>query len=261
MTYHTEDLSFGLSLLSGIRGNATLSPTIIRTALAMLYEGARGETAGEIARVAKIPVEDAVKNLEFKKLVGSVNAFSAQPCKLRFANGVWVGQQYGIRADFSSTLADIYRAEVKSADFERNAEGERTGINQWVSENTEGKIPTLFGQGSIDSTTPLVLATVLYFKGERQDKFNPRNTQRQEYALHGQMVQVEMMRQGRIDGRDQLPKFQYGEFDGVQVVKLPYRGRKIATTLLLPPHRTPLSTLETRLKNEAIVVNDGDMSS
>ena len=55
------DMKFGLTLLSNIGdGNGSVSPISIRTALAMLYEGARGETAKQIAQVAGLPENEAM---------------------------------------------------------------------------------------------------------------------------------------------------------------------------------------------------------
>jgi len=243
------DLSFGLSLMSHLgEGNVPISPTSVRTALAMLYEGARGATAKQIAQVAVLPEDAKVRQDGFRELTDALNAANV-PYTLRCANGVWLVEKYPVNDNFKSTLTDSYRAEAKSANFEGNPEGERTEINSWVSGKTEGKIPGLFPAGSINPLTILVLANALYFKAPWNNKFNPQYTQKQGYTLSsGQNVQVDMMRKGEIDSTGQLPKFQYGQFDGVQVAMLPYEGRQLAKIVMLPPKGSNVRSLEAHLK-------------
>lgn len=248
------DLPFGLSLMSHLgEGNVPISPTSVRTALAMLYEGARGATARQIAQVAVLPEDAKVRQGGFRELTDALNAANA-PYTLRCANGVWLVEKYPVDGDFKKVLTDSYRAESQSADFEGHPEGERAKINEWVSGKTEGKIPGLFPTGSINPLTVLVLANALYFKAPWFNKFNPQYTQKQGYTLSsGEKVQVDMMRKGEIDSTGQLPKFEYGQFDGVQVVMLPYEERQLAKLVMLPPRGSSVKSLEAHLK-------DGSMS-
>ena len=243
------DLSFGLSLMSHLgEGNIPISPTSVRTALAMLYEGARGATAKQIAQAAVIP-EDATTRLKgFRELTDSLNAVFT-PYTLRCANGVWVTEKYPVNPSFRSAITDNYRAEAQSANFEGNPDGERTHMNEWVSGKTEGKIPELFPAGSINPLTILLLANALYFKAPWANKFDPRYTQKQVYRLSsGETVQVDMMRKGDVDSHP-LPKFLYGQFDGVQVAMLPYEGRQLAKIIMLPPEGSTVKQLEAHLKD------------
>ena len=71
------DWSFGLSFLSQLgTGNASLSPYSVRTALALLYEGATGETAKQIAHVAAFPEDESTRHAGFKSLIESFNKIS-----------------------------------------------------------------------------------------------------------------------------------------------------------------------------------------
>ncbi len=249
-----EDLSFGLSLMSHLgEGNIPISPTSVRTALAMLYEGARGDTASEIARAAFIPEDAKVRQDGFRELTDVLNT-AGTPYTLRCANGFWVAETYQVNPQFRSALTDNYQAEAQSANFESNSDGERTQINEWVSGKTEGKIPELFPAGSINPLTILVLANALYFKAPWANKFDPHYTQKQDYTLSsGETVQVEMMRKGEVDSL-QLPKFMYGQFDGVQVAVLPYEGHQLEKMIMLPPKGSSVKQLEAYLKESQMGV-------
>ncbi len=51
-------------------------------------------------------------------------------------------------------------------DFVHAVEEARKTINSWVEANTASKIKDLFPDESLDSTTRMVLANAIYFKGE-----------------------------------------------------------------------------------------------
>jgi len=250
------DLSFGLSLMSHLGdGNLAVSPTSIRTALSMLYEGATGEVAKEIARVADLPEDAKQRQNGFKQLSEVLNAQNV-PYKIRYANGLWLANNFPVNESYRKTLTENYGAEAKSVNFMGNPEGERTGINKWVSDKTEEKIPELFKEGSISSYTVLALANALYFKAMWDNKFDPQYTQKQDFTLsNGNKIQVDMMRKGRVDSNT-LPKFSYGEFDGVQTVMLPYKGKQLVKFVLLPPKGSDVKSLEKHLLKDKMNLMD-----
>jgi len=127
----------------------------------MLYEGAKGDTAKQIAQVAAIPEDMKTRQEGFRKLTDILNATKV-PYTIRCANGLWIAEKYPINENTKSTLEYSYKAETQSANFEGNSEGERSGINRWVSKKTEEKIPQLFPAGSIYRDTVFVLANALY---------------------------------------------------------------------------------------------------
>ncbi len=245
------DLQFGLSLMPHLgEGNVVVSPTSIRLALSMLYEGASGETAKQVARAAYIPEVDSARWSGIMEITGALNTANA-PYTLRCANGIWTSNRFPINPEYVRLLTDFYRAEARSVNFERNSEGERTGINEWVSGKTERKIPELFAPGSIHNLTVLVLANALYFKAPWENKFNPGYTKKQNFSLSGgQTVQVDMMRKGHVDSQGELPKFLYGELDGAQIAMLPYEGHQLAKMVMLPPRGTSVKDLGEYLRRE-----------
>lgn len=49
---------------------------------------------------------------------------------------------------------------------------------------SEGKIPNLLSEGSVDSTTKLVLVNAIYFKGNWAEKFEEANTVEMPFRLN-----------------------------------------------------------------------------
>ena len=102
-----------------------------------------------------------------------------------------------------------------------------SSLNNWVSDETEGRITHLISPDAITDLTRLVLANAVYFRADWQQPFDARATSRQPfYALDGTESRVEMMRQ--------QSSIRYAAEDGYQVVELPYQGGEMAMTILVP---------------------------
>lgn len=249
-----SDWGFGLSLMPHLgEGNVSVSPTSMRIALAMLAEGATGATLKQIVDAAHLPSDTQGRWQGFAQLTHMLNAASA-PYTLRSANAIWTTKKDPVKDEYKRVLQDSYSAEANDADFGSNAEGERNRINGWVAGKTEQKIPELFPVGSIDASTILVLANALYFKARWNNKFDEKYTEAQPFTLKdGKEVKVPMMRKGYVelaasDRPSELPKFNYGEFDGIQVAMLPYKGEELSTVAFLPPKGTSVTDLEEQLR-------------
>jgi serpin B len=128
---------------------------------------------------------------------------------------------------FLDLLAANYGAGMRLVDFENAPEEARVAINDWVSEQTEGRIEELIPQGLIDRMTTLVLTNAVYFNAAWSQPFDPELTQDGAfYPLDGAKVTVPMMRQTAS-----LP---YAEGDGYQAVEMAYDGNELSMVILLP---------------------------
>jgi len=56
-------------------------------------------------------------------------------------------------------------------------------------------------------------------------------------------------------GRE-LPSFDYGKFDGVQVVRLPYEGDDLGKVVMLPPKSSDVRSLEAHLRDGQLSLDD-----
>ncbi|KAJ1283243.1 hypothetical protein BS78_03G113400 [Paspalum vaginatum] len=82
-----------------------------------------------------------------------------------FACGVWVDRGRALVPEFMDTAASRYAAVAEAADFASEPEAARHRVNAFVGEATRGLIADVLPPGSVDSSTVLVLANALYFKG------------------------------------------------------------------------------------------------
>ena len=215
-------------------GNLFYSPYSISVALAMTYAGARGETAQQMADTLHfILSEDHLHSafnsldIELSQRGEGAKGKEGEEFRLNVVNAIWGQEGYEFLSEFLDVLAENYGAGLRPLDFANTPEESRITINNWVSDQTEGRIEDLIPQGLIDALTRLVLTNAIYFNAAWQTPFNEDMTEDGPFHLLGVgEVTVPMMRQTGSLG--------YAEGDTYQAVELPYDGRELSMVILLP---------------------------
>ncbi len=214
--------------------NLFYSPYSIFTALAMTYEGARGNTASEMANVLEIPQD----NESFHNYIHTLNTHLNQndTYTISTANALWIKENYDILDTFLSVVETYYHASSQSVDFTKPVEASKI-INQWVENNTNNLIKDLVPPDAIDpDLCRLILTNAIYFKGTWEVQFDKINTTERDFELStGQIKNVSTMT--LIDTQE---KFNYTETESLQLLKLPYSGDEISMIIALPKEQTDL---------------------
>lgn len=215
-------------------GNLFYSPYSISLALAMTYAGARGETAQQMAATLQFLLEQERLHPAFnwldselaKRGQGAAGK-DGKGFRLNIVNAIWGQKDYEFLSDFLDVLAENYGAGLRILDFITETEKSRVAINQWVSNQTEGRIEDLIPQGAISELTRLVLTNAIYFNAAWEDPFDEKMTADGPfYLLDSGQVIVSMMRQ--------TESFGYTKGGGYQAVELPYDGDELSMVILLP---------------------------
>jgi serpin B len=215
-------------------GNIFYSPFSISVALAMTWAGARGATEQEIADTLRFtlpqerlhPAFNAL-DLELARRGQVAQGRDEKGFRLRIVNALWGQQGFRFLPAFLDTLAQNYGAGLRLLDFAGDPEAARGIINDWVSDQTEGRIQDLIPPGVIDALTRLVLTNAIYFNAAWAEPFEKsQTTDLPFHLLNGGQVKVPMMRQ--------TTEYGYAEGEGFQAVELPYDGRELAMVILLP---------------------------
>jgi serpin B len=227
--------AFAFDLYSILRdkdGNLFFSPYSISTALAMTYAGAAGETASQMADALHFTLPAERLHPAFNAYALDLKARAAQqsdgtPFELSIANSLWGQQGFPFLPAFLDLLAENYGAGMRLVDYANDAEGARQAINDWVSDETHGRIKDLISQGAVDAMTRLVLANAIYFKAEWLHPFEePATSPEPFHLLDGSTVDVPMMHQSH--------SFGYVAGDGYQAIELPYRNGDASMLIVLP---------------------------
>jgi serpin B len=229
--------AFAFDLYQAVReenGNLFYSPYSISMALAMTYAGARGETEQQMADTLHFtlpqdrlhPAFNAL-DLELASRAEGTEGQDEEGFQLDIVNSIWGQSDHSFLPEFLDVLAKNYGAALRLLDFENAPEESRQVINEWVSDQTEGRIKDLIPQGDINTWTRLVLTNAIYFNAAWSHPFEKEQTRDGTFhLLDGSQVTVPMMRQTEYFG--------YTEGDGYQAVELPYTGEKVSMVILLP---------------------------
>ncbi len=213
--------------------NLFFSPYSISNLFAMTWEGARENTADEMAKALKF---SKLVNTGAKVFPGyrALNRRFNAPSKvyeLQTLNALWGEQSFPVRKSYQGILSEQYGASWHSARFLRNSKGERQKINTWVASRTNNMIKDLIPLGSIDRQTRIVLVNATYFQAKWKKPFKVKDTEQANFTLtDGRQVKTSLMHKNKkrfryvhltkdekvVSPKDELPK------DGFQIIELPY---------------------------------------
>lgn len=229
--------AFAFELYQAIReeeGNLFYSPYSISVALAMTYAGASGETTQQMADILhfllgqeKLHPAFNWLDAELAKRGEGAEGKDGEGFRLNIVNAIWGQKDYEFLTDFLDVLAENYGAGLRILDFITETEKSRLTINDWVSDQTEGRIEDLIPQGAIDALTRLVLTNAIYFNAAWENPFDKKMTADGPfYLLDGGQVIVPLMKQ--------TESFSYTKGEGYQAVELLYDGDELSMVIFLP---------------------------
>jgi serpin B len=200
----------------------------------MTYAGARGETEQQMANALHfILPQDRLHpafnslDLELSQRGEGAQGKDGEGFRLNIINAIWGQKDYEFLTTFLDTLAENYGAGLRLLDFISAPDESRLTINNWVSDQTEGRIEDLIPQGLINELTRLVLTNAIYFNAAWQYPFSEDMTEDGPfYLLDEGEVTIPMMRQ--------TESFGHAEGEEYQAVELPYDGGELSMVILLP---------------------------
>jgi serpin B len=215
-------------------GNLFYSPYSISLALAMTYAGARGETAAQMADTLQFLLEQDRLHPAYNWLDAELanrgegtQGKDGEGFRLNIVNAIWGQKDYEFQSNFLDVLAENYGAGLRILDFMNEAEQSRLAINNWVSDQTEGRIKDLIAPGVLSELTRLVLTNAIYFNAAWEHPFEKKMTEDGPfYFIDGGQINVPMMTQTESLG--------YVDGEGYQAVELPYDGGELSMVILLP---------------------------
>lgn len=196
------------------KGNWTLSPYSARLCLAMLANGAKGETQAELLDALRI--DDLAL---FNQIAQEQNAFYSgleRIMTMQISNSVWLNQSWfdgkgAFLPSFVRTMDENYHATVEEVTNEDSVEC----VNAWANEKTNGKIPTILTEDNREFVTALVNA--VYFKAAWASEFPENRTEKADFTNADGTT-------GTVDMMHQTSGFGYYSTPGVEALKMDYRN-------------------------------------
>ncbi len=242
------DEAFGADLYGRLpgQGNLVFSPASIATALRLVLLGARGETAAQIAAALHLDIPDGAAPArqaaqELQAVSAILSDLAAGDLTLRAPNAMWVQSGLPLEPGFTAAVAAAAAVAVRDADFRQAAEQARQEINQFIAEQTAGKISDLLGPGVVSAATSLILASAVYLKAAWAHPFPAGATHDAVFYLDpGQPGSASLAGQPGPGTQVTVPtmrlraRLRYLRGDGYQAVELPYAGARLGMVILLP---------------------------
>jgi serpin B len=238
--------------LSQTPGNLFFSPYSVATALDMVYVGAKGATADEIARTLHLNLLCAKgKGPDFQAaLLNDAKTQQlfpySQPDGFKFeaANALWGDKSSSFNPNFISIVQASFGGDLESVNF-KHPERASARINNWVAKQTQGKTQNLISPDMLLDDPAMMLTNAVYFKAAWADNFNPYATKPAKFHVsEGRGVMTDMM--------NKRGWFTLMQADGVKVLSIPYRNDDASMVIILPDVSQGLSVLEAKLSAEKL---------
>ncbi len=232
------------AVIASETGNTVISPYSVTFALGMIYAGARGDTAREMAGVlhaAGLSPEDWHEGINAYDLTLDART-AGSPTTWAAANKVWAAPGLALRDDYLDVLTGDYGSPLAEADFGADPDAQRQLVNGWVAEQTNDLITELFPHGSLTAQTRMVLVNAVALDAPWEFPFDPASTRTEPFTrADGSVVRVPMMHYDEY-----LPSAWKEDY---QAVELPYGGGALSMVVIVP---ADLETFETTLTPESL---------
>ncbi|NOQ71649.1 MAG: hypothetical protein GQ574_06595 [Crocinitomix sp.] len=196
--------------------NILFSPTSIKMAFAMAYEGTSGTTQEEFEKVFNFTENNAVFLAEIAELKKVA----------QISNSVWILKNYETLSSYRKKLKDLFDSEPYQTDFEKDPEGSAEKINKWIEKNTNGMIKDMVTADAV-ADFKLAIVNAIYFKQNWKKTFDKEKSKKAEFNnASGSVTEVDMMHA--------LDRFKSFDGKNEKIIELPYNDDKTSMVVILP---------------------------
>ncbi|XP_031775315.1 serine protease inhibitor 27A isoform X2 [Apis florea] len=225
--FNIFDWTFFKSISKKYSKNVILSPISLKIALVLLYEGAQGETAYELANTLQLPGTRNATRKKFSNILQSLQTnYTANT--LNIGTRIYIDSNISVRQQYEANVKIFYNTDVIIANLS-DAQPVVKAINSWVSNVTNTNIDRIIEDDNSVKNSLMLIVNTIFFKGLWRGKyFSPENTKNDKFHL--------------IDNRtvDTPIMHAYGRFHYIEssdldakILRIPYDGQ-FAIYLLLP---------------------------
>jgi serpin B len=221
----SDNTNFAMKFFSTIYDNSksveniVVSPFSMSMALAVLRNGAEGETKQAIQETMGMKdFPESEINAYFRKLKDALMATDST-LSLAIANSVWYDKnRLTIKKEFENLSKIWYDDSITGLDYS-NMKAAVATVNKWCSDNTNGLIKDFFKDDA--SLSGVEILNALYFKGiwSKGYKFDTSKTFKDEFTKSdGQQVTVDMLH-NKLDTKYYIDDFILRSLHFLMVIK------------------------------------------
>jgi len=239
------DNSFGLKLFKEINAKETdsnvfISPLSISMALGMTYNGAVDSTEKAMRNTLEFGDLSLLEiNESYKSLIELLRGLDSD-VEFNIANSIWYDYAWPFKETFLNICSEYFDARVAGLDF-GNREAVKDTVNNWVDENTNGRIEEILDY--VDPFAVMYLVNAIYFNGNWTYQFNGEDTKDTLFYLPGGLTKECKMMEVKS-------KFKYFEDSLLQAIDIPYGKGNYSMTVILPGYGKDIDLLLAGLTQE-----------
>lgn len=203
--------------------NLIFSPLSISIAIAMTSNGSNGQTLEDIRKTMEFQdFTEAQINSYYNKIITKLPVLDPL-ANVKLANSIWYVNGFNVLPAFLQTNREDYKATAEALDFASPAAKDK--INNWVSDNTNGKINKMIEE--IPGDIIMYLINALYFKSSWKYPFDKSKTVKKTFLTADKSnVQADFMN-GKVT-------LKAAHHSNVSIYELPYGNDKYSMLILLP---------------------------
>ena len=203
--------------------STVISPVSVSYLMAMLANGANGQTKTDIMKALQLTDNDLDEmNALYRMMIQRCGSLDKETT-LRIANYFAMNKDVELKDAYTNNMKAIYNAGIESLDF--TSPKTTSHINNWCKKNTNGMIPSIIN--NVDANATAYIMNAIFFNGTWADKFNKSNTKNENFKGYTRNItMVPMMHKS--------DKLLYWANDMYAAVRIPYGNGSYTMTVMLP---------------------------
>lgn len=203
--------------------STVISPVSVSYLMAMLANGANGQTKTDIMKALQLTDNDLDEmNALYRMMIQRCGSLDKETT-LRIANYFAMNKDVELKNAYANNMKAIYNAGIESLDF--TSPKTTAHINNWCKKSTNGMIPSIIN--NVDANATAYIMNAIFFNGTWADKFNKSNTKNENFKGYTRdITMVPMMHKS--------DKLLYWANDMYAAVRIPYGNGSYTMTVMLP---------------------------
>lgn len=203
--------------------STVISPVSVSYLMAMLANGANGQTKTDIMKALQLTDNDLDEMNALYRMMIQRRGSLDKETTLRIANYFAMNKDVELKDAYANNMKAIYNAGIESLDF--TSPKTTAHINNWCKKNTNGMIPSIIN--NVDANASAYIMNAIFFNGTWADKFNKSNTKNENFKGYTRdITMVPMMHKS--------DKLLYWANDMYAAVRIPYGNGSYTMTVMLP---------------------------
>lgn len=218
--------------------STVISPISVSYLMAMLANGANGQTKADIMKALQLEEKDLDEMNALYKMMIQRCGNTGKGTTLNIANYFAMNKEVKLEDAYANKMKNIYNAGIESLDF--TSSKTTAHINNWCKKNTNGMIPSIIDK--VDANASAYIMNAIFFNGTWADKFSKSQTKNENFRGYTRdITMVPMMHKS--------DKLLYWGNDMYTAVRIPYSNSSYTMTVMLPNEGVSIDEMLKTMEN------------